>query len=350
MEIQKLLLWIVINVSTLTMISSQSLLQVDQDLGSFTNQDRNYTMGFEFGWESSRVNDFFKKRRSIIGVLGSALAFQSIQLDPDMKGYYSIGVVAFTPDSLNSTLVQYGDRPYSSLFYNRFSLLAFDESAKLGIDTYVWVGMLGLHVAEYFQTAIHTGNRAWNNKDTPYDPLGWNNQISNHGELTFDFAFNLRRLVKDSKYLSLRWDYGFNLGLYQRSINSNGIVVIGESAISVMNQSGGVIASNTSADVDYEKGHYMYLIANYNPYYVFKNQSISGGFRESIHTEEERKVVHNFRVGLNYEYVRRNEGSKKAKKFHQFKLLYNWKTNEFVAGIDNKRNHQWWTFFYQSSF
>jgi lipid A 3-O-deacylase len=99
---------------------------------------------------------------------------------PGAEVKYGIGVEhdAYTPTSIQSNSILYGDRPFAgALFLNLFSITQTDKQQQ---SSTLSLGVLGAAAgAQQMQTSIH----AWTNN---IDPQGWQFQIQN------DFIINYR--------------------------------------------------------------------------------------------------------------------------------------------------------------
>ena len=183
----------------------------DQDLltlDSWTdlNDDRNYTMGlggtltgakFSRGILSNVRNWFDGKFK--LYTRSSSPPIESIHgLD--------FGITAFTPGELEERAPIKGDRPYASLVYissSKFKAYNDDHTIK---SKFV-IGILGIDIAKAVQRTLH--NRAGFSNE---DPLGWDNQISEGGELTALYSVERTNLwLKDDIPSTLNWDISYSL-------------------------------------------------------------------------------------------------------------------------------------------
>jgi hypothetical protein len=173
---------------------------LDQDLFAPGNEDRNYTMGLRFNWYGSKAADHPLSALKLLEVVDSGLGFT---YPPEaILPTVSFGNSAFTPDDLRATSPVLDDRPYSSLLYTGTSLVVpdpdrFDSRAR---GSKIVFGVLGLKLSEWFQTRIHEVNRYVADSDTPYDPLGWDNQIADGGELTFLYQHTWMQRFRKMEY------------------------------------------------------------------------------------------------------------------------------------------------------
>ena len=161
------------------------------------NQDRNYTGGFAFQASGSFVR---KLRLDAPLNLVDRLTTLRATHDTMRRSYYTLMLVGtgFTPDSLNTPDVIRGERPYGSILGLTARRLSVDEASfDVAVTSELTVGLLGLPIARNLQTWLHRRLRG-PGKLTPYDPLGWDNQISNGGELTALYRVQYeRRLLGD---------------------------------------------------------------------------------------------------------------------------------------------------------
>jgi len=99
-----------------------------------------------------------------------------------------IGLIAFTPDDLTADEPVPGDRPYANLLFLSNAHLSLRRSENIAYRSTLTIGILGLGIAEALQDSTHrvTGN----NKAKGYD-----NQISDGGELTFRYAVSRNSLL-----------------------------------------------------------------------------------------------------------------------------------------------------------
>ncbi len=111
---------------------------------------------------------------------------------------------AFTPDSLGTKSIVYGDRPYSSLMGLAFCVSSLKEKGpkhrKSRGYTNISVGAIGFRVQGKLQALIHSDNKFY--KDTiayvnPVYPYGWINQISDGGKFTMLLQSGQSFLITD---------------------------------------------------------------------------------------------------------------------------------------------------------
>jgi len=196
-----------------------SSVHLDQDLFlDYTpfltnqNEDRAYTMGFMMSFRSCKNTKnpliSYKLQERVLDMIGLGHVTN--------KNYItSFGAMAFTPDDLRDPNPIFDDIPYSSLFYMSNSVILSNTSYNSAAEVSLNFGVMGLPLGGWVQSGIHALNREISNADEPYDPKGWDNQISSGGELTamLKFAWYKRAPLK-SKYVDVVYSADASLGYY----------------------------------------------------------------------------------------------------------------------------------------
>ena len=199
-------------------------IYIDQDLFiPFTNEDRDYTMGvaMEFFWSED------KELYVLDGLVRSASRWVGIK-DTDSKIVHSLilGTLAFTPDDLSNTEPIYDDRPYASLIYLGNKRVRADDETAFAAE--VAIGLLGTGFAREFQSKFHEWYRDLDNSDEPVEPMGWDHQISDGGELTLRLRLSRSKLHKSlsNHHLDVATTLGLSLG-FQTNISYSAAIRAG---------------------------------------------------------------------------------------------------------------------------
>ncbi|MDH5437176.1 MAG: lipid A deacylase LpxR family protein, partial [Gammaproteobacteria bacterium] len=175
----------------------------DQDLFvPLLNEDRDYTMGFA-------IEMFNKKGTNIFdGVLCNlAQHFKLNCSNNNAERSYVLGTVNYTPDDISSNLPIQDDRPYASLVYFSNKRVIADGDSAIGVE--LQVGFLGLKFGEEFQDYFHKRWRDASGNNTPVDPRGWRNQISDGGEATLRFRLSNLQVLKNRHQSKDKFDYAW---------------------------------------------------------------------------------------------------------------------------------------------
>jgi Uncharacterized protein conserved in bacteria (DUF2219) len=152
-------------------------LQIDNDLFSGLQRDRDYSFGAAIAFATPRSNPFISAVDSTRDDLDDLLPTDG---SPALRSTQA-GLIAMTPDDLTLSLAQPDDRPYANLLYLTTSQLKLSEQQNRAHYSSFTVGMLGLGIGESLQKGIHqvVGGD---------DPQGWDHQISDGGEPTARFV------------------------------------------------------------------------------------------------------------------------------------------------------------------
>jgi hypothetical protein len=198
---------------------------VDQDLFiPFTNEDRDYTMGlaFEFFWAKEKgiypLDNLVRKAGKWLDIDES---------DKNIVYSFMLGTMAFTPDDLADPDPIYDDRPYSSLLYLSNKRMRADDEDALAAE--VAIGILGTNIARDVQSQVHEWWRDLDNSDVPVEPMGWDHQISDGGELTLRVRVSHSRLYPEFS-IPGRFDVSSTVGLslgFQTNISLSGAIRFG---------------------------------------------------------------------------------------------------------------------------
>ena len=148
--------------------------------------DRNYTMGIGFTWRGFGTNRYFlfgtpAMLDGLDWLVGKALPLGCIA---DYS--FTLGFAAFTPDSIGAVEPIPDDRPYACDLFFRSGRVYISQNPNWAYRTDASWGLLGNGVAEFVQTAIHSGQRV-NKPNGRENPLGWDNQISNRSAISLQY-------------------------------------------------------------------------------------------------------------------------------------------------------------------
>lgn len=137
-------------------------------------QDRDYTGGMSLTLAGRRAQAVpLSLERARYGI-NQWLGLPSEHLSRHSIEY---GLIVFTPQELHDRNKQAGDRPYASLLYVANTGADIDEQEETAKLSTLSVGVLGAGFVDDFQWAMHRSVGL-------QEPVGWENQISDGGELT----------------------------------------------------------------------------------------------------------------------------------------------------------------------
>jgi len=300
---------------------------LDQDLAvPILNEDRDYTMGIaaEFFWQDKNAGLY--PLDGTIKRIGQWLGLQ--EKDDKIVRSFMLGSVTYTPDDLADPDPIYNDRPYASLIYLSNKRVRVNRSNAVGIE--LQMGLLGLDFSGNIQTSLHRYYRDKTGDDTVVDPMGWDHQISDGGELTMRLRMsNLRLLLENRGIWDFSGSWAVTLG-YQTNISLGFSGRLGHLASSPWTIPFDPV--NRGNFLPSLSGNEWYGWVAYRLRLVGYDALLQGQFRNSDVTfdaNEIRHILHEGGIGITFTYQPM-----------QFTLAVNAKTSELNGGIDN-RNHYW---------
>ena len=182
------------------------------------NKDRNYTMGIAIEFSGDQVR--CSALTTPLHWLNEKVGFYSNTGRNDSKtrsaSAIRLGISAFTPGKIEDPNPIHIDRPYASLLYATVREHVLHKETRLSFSE-LTVGILGLGIAEDFQTWLHRRMRGERDIE-PVDPLGWRHQISDGGEPTFRYRAGVKHGLKQSEFFDLRLTGELNVGYYTNAV------------------------------------------------------------------------------------------------------------------------------------
>ena len=163
--------------------------------------DRDYTYGLSLSYADASMNNslWHQPLDSIDNLLG-------LPSGKNVRYGFEGGVYGFTPEDITVAQIDTNDRPYAGLVYFATSKERISLHDKSVLRTQLTLGVLGLDIVGDIQDQTH---RLLNNDL----PQGWDNQISDGGELTFRYVISKQnKLDVSSPYLELRQTKTLSVG------------------------------------------------------------------------------------------------------------------------------------------
>ena len=182
-------------------------LYLDNDLFVPGSEDRDYTGGVAFSFSGANIEDHpITLDKWLSKVSNLVLSERQKNLKSELIHSCEMGFSAFTPLDISSTAPVFDDRPYSSLLYISNSQTRIDFENRSSITTSLALGALGLSAVGDIQNGIHsaTGSDEAN---------GWDNQISDGGELTGRYSLSYQKHFDISNpNLNASWSTNASIG------------------------------------------------------------------------------------------------------------------------------------------
>lgn len=158
-------------------------LSFDNDLFVPSRSDKDYTAGFALTYHGelpTPLNTFFDQSLALIDQHSMKLASTSVAARLSqgvLSQRFEFGSYGFTPEDIESNVLDTSDRPYASLVYLSTSNTYPAANQGDSWTSALTIGLLGSNFFEQGQAAVH----GVLNGD---DARGWRRQISDGGELT----------------------------------------------------------------------------------------------------------------------------------------------------------------------
>ena len=274
------------------------------------NEDRDYTMGVSVTAytcsNSPNPLSFFAPQQ----VLSHWVLDESEQ----NKSYLTtLGIDAYTPNHLNTADPVFDDRPYASLLYLTNSYVLASEDHNSALETSITLGVLGLKIGDAAQTWIHQQSRENTGLDTPYDPLGWHNQIADGGQLTamLSMAKYLRlspKFLTNNRYfdvvVSAQGNVGYNTSMALGVMGRFGFFRQNTPVQNVIRQ-GGYKYASIKENSSYEQAWEAYGFAGFRGHAVAYNALLQGQFGDDPHAltqSQLRNFIYDYTIGAGFAY------------------------------------------------
>ena len=162
------------NTTSFRNISSEHYVRLIYENDFFTASDRDYTQGISLEIVSPGLRKFFLSK--ILWYPRSKPVSFGLSLETD----------TYTPNLIDKTEIQYGDRPYASDIMLKSFVIATDNIKGTSFSSQLSIGVIGPWAGgKEMQTAIH-------NWIAYKKPLGWHNQIKNDVVLNYQLNFEKR--------------------------------------------------------------------------------------------------------------------------------------------------------------
>lgn len=181
-------------------------LAFDNDVLVPGGRDQDYTYGINFTQTGEAARSANLSIQAPLIALDNWLGNQHDSIATTETVSREIGVFGFTPEDINLTEANPNDRPYASLVYLSSSREQIDLVDNLAWKSTLTIGVLGLGLVGELQEIVHEATRSEN-------PKGWDNQISDGGELTGRYQIARQRYLESaSDHLEVKSTVQVSLG------------------------------------------------------------------------------------------------------------------------------------------
>lgn len=191
--------------------------QFDNDLFAGGERDQDYTGGFAITLSGRRAQEYRWTPDRMRAWADRLIGLDKTFLGEEHRSVHALewGAALFTPNDIDSEVVNSDDRPYASLFFLNSTEQNIYPARRLSVKSGLTLGVLGLELAELLQSELHSalGNQK---------PRGWGHQISKGGELTAKYSLKFQKAAYQKQYgngtaQEINWtgkaDVGFVTGI-----------------------------------------------------------------------------------------------------------------------------------------
>ena len=171
------------NSSTFRNINSSSYFRFHYDNDFFTKTDQYYTQGITFDFVSPGIKHFFL----------SKLLWKPYSGSPQYG--VTVNLFGYTPTSIASDNILYGDRPFDANISLKTFLIQADETNKQQVSTALSIGVMGPWALGY---EIQHGIHKWLKNPLPH---GWQYQIKNDVIINYQLNYEKQLLSTGNNFL-----------------------------------------------------------------------------------------------------------------------------------------------------
>lgn len=165
-------------------------LAIDNDVFVPGGRDQDYTYGINFTQTGKMANEALLSFNRPLMILDDFIGNHHKSIGVQQTFSREIGAFGFTPEDINASKANPNDRPYASLIYASSSREQIDLVENIAWKSTFTLGVFGLSAVGKLQNWVHeaTGSEK---------PKGWDNQISNGGELTGRYVIAHQKYLDD---------------------------------------------------------------------------------------------------------------------------------------------------------
>jgi len=189
-------------------VDADRYIRIHYENDFFTDDDKYYSQGISAEFVDPIFNDFFFHK---ILLTGKDLRQNGIALEHN----------GFTPTTINSDSILYGDRPYAATLTGRVFSMSYHPGLRARITSSFSFGVIGPAAGgKAMQSTIHQ----WIDDD---QPLGWQYQIQNDIVLNYNASLE-KNLLQIPDRLILNGLVAGQLGTLNTKLSTGLVLVVGK--------------------------------------------------------------------------------------------------------------------------
>jgi hypothetical protein len=196
------------NIASFRTVDADRYIRIHYENDFFTDDDKYYSQGIAAEFVHPMFNNFFLHKML---VSGKELRQNGIAFEHN----------GFTPTSINSDSILYGDRPYAATLTARVFSMSYHEKLRTRVTSSFSFGVIGPAAGgKAMQSTIHQ----WVDDD---QPLGWQYQIQNDVVLNYNASLE-KNLLHIPDRLMLNGLVAGQLGTLNTKISTGLVLVVGK--------------------------------------------------------------------------------------------------------------------------
>jgi lipid A 3-O-deacylase len=212
------------NTSSVRIMSSDTYIRFHYENDYFSKSDQYYTQGMNLEFVSKALK---KNPLNIALLLSKNATLFGLAIEHN----------AYTPTSIRSNEILYGDRPFAASIMIKTFSSSFFQNYRLRVSSSLSMGMIGsIAGAEQLQRDIHR----WINY---INPQGWQYQIKN--DLIINYEARLEKNVIHSSHLLLNGLATLRAGTYNTKASIGASILFGKLNTAILNSFAGAVQSDS---------------------------------------------------------------------------------------------------------
>jgi hypothetical protein len=160
----------------------------DNDVLVPGSRDQDYTYGLNLTFSGEGAEDHWASLHAPLEWLDKKIGVDK-RVDNAIESHkIEYGLFGFTPENITLAEPQTDDRPYAGLVYISSTQERYQPAGEVSWQSTLTVGVLGLEIVGNLQRGVHSAIDS-------AEPRGWDNQISDGGELTARYSLARQHLL-----------------------------------------------------------------------------------------------------------------------------------------------------------
>lgn len=180
-------------------------LALDNDILVPAARDQDYTYGVNVSQSGPGIGTASLSFNKPLRTLDESVGFTFNSPSVEERYIREFGLFGFTPEDISVKEPNPHDRPYASLVYFSSAREQIDWISNRALKSTLTLGLLGTDITGNLQNRVH--------KYTDSNPAeGWENQISQGGEITARYQLALQQLLELTRHSELKSTLQLSVG------------------------------------------------------------------------------------------------------------------------------------------